>query len=252
MASDGRTATVVLVHGAAHGAWAWERVVQGLRDADVAVVAIDLPGQGDDDGPILDLHGDAQRVSDVLATIDGPVVLVGHSYGGAVITEAGSGSNVERLVFIAAFPLSENETVATAGAGDPRIASLDHSGRPVLQEGFRISEDGTRVRMEPEHGKLCFYNDCSSQDQVWAAARLGDQSFAAFAQSPAVAAWRQIPSYYVVCGNDLTIHPGLQRILAERCAESVEWPTGHSPFLSQPSLAVDLLIDLARRDKATH
>jgi Alpha/beta hydrolase family len=69
------------------------------------------------------------------------------------------------------------------------------------------------------------------------------------AHSETAIAWRPIPSYYVVCANDLTIHPGLQRILAERCTESVEWPTGHSPFLSQPSLVVDLLVDLATRDR---
>jgi pimeloyl-ACP methyl ester carboxylesterase len=227
-------------------------VVQGLHDADVPVVAVDLPGQGNDPDPILDLHGDAQRVRDVLATVDGPVVLVGHSYGGAVITEAGTGSNVERLVFIAAYALTEDETVRTAGSADPRVASLDHSGRPVLREGFRVSEDGTTVRIEPEHAKLCFYSDCSPLDQAWAATRLGDQSLTAFSQSPTVVAWRQIPSYYVVCANDLALHPGLQRILAERGTESVEWPTGHSPFLSQPSLVVDLIGDLAARDTTTH
>ena len=212
------------MHGAAHGAWAWERVIQGLRDADVPVVAVDLPGQGDDPGPILDLHGDAQRVRDVLATVDGPVVLAAHSYGGAVVTEAGTGRMSSGWCSSLPFPSTEDETAGTAGAGDPRLASLDHSGRPVLREGFRVSEDGTTVRVEPEHGKLCFCSDCSPQDQAWAAARLGDQSFTALGQSPTAVAWRQIPSYYVVCANDLAIHPGLQRILAERCTESVEWP----------------------------
>ena len=240
MSVDG-SATVVLVHGAAHGAWAWHKVVAGLQSANLAVLAVDLPGQGDDPGPILDLHGDADRVRGVIDAIDGPIVLVGHSYGGAVITEAGVRPNIVRLVYIAALALAEDETCGSAAVGDPRTAQLDHSDRPVLSDGFRVSDDGTILRFDPEYAAHCFYADCSPEDTAWAVSRLGAQSMRAFGQSPNAVAWRTTSSTYVVCANDLTIHPGLQRILAERCTESIEWPTGHSPFLSHPHLVIDLL-----------
>ncbi len=240
-------ATIVLVHGAAHGAWAWDKVVLGLGAMNVTVVAVDLPGQGDDAGPILDLHGDAGRVRSVVDAVHGPVVLVGHSYGGAVITEAGVRSNVVRLVYIAAMALAEDETCGSAAASDTRTAQLDHSNRPVLSDGFRISDDARIVRMDPEHAARCFYSDCSDEDKAWAVSHLGNQSLQAFGQSPNAVAWQSTPSTYVVCADDLTIHPGLQRILAERCTATIEWPTGHSPFLSHPDLVVDLLARLAAR-----
>jgi pimeloyl-ACP methyl ester carboxylesterase len=237
--------TVVLVHGAAHGAWAWDRVVPGLRAAGLDAVALDLPGQGDDPGPILDLHGDAARVREVVAEIDAPVLLVGHSYGGAVITEAGTLPNVARLVYLAALPLTEEETCGSAAAADPRVAALDHRERPDLAAGFRTSDDHTVVRFDPELAATCFYNDCTPDVTSWAVSRLGEQSLLALRQTPVAVAWRTIPSTYVVCSSDLAIHPGLQRILAERCTESTEWPTGHSPFLSHPDLVVELLTELA-------
>lgn len=81
------TATVVLVHGAWHGAWCWDLVVDQLHQQDVPVVAIDLPGHGVSTEPLTDLHGHGDAVRAALESIDGPVVLVGHSYGGAAITD---------------------------------------------------------------------------------------------------------------------------------------------------------------------
>ena len=75
--------SVVLVHGAWHGAWCWERVVPGLTEQGLTVMALDLPGHGADSGAMADLHGDAARVAEVLDRLDEPAVLVGHSYGGA-------------------------------------------------------------------------------------------------------------------------------------------------------------------------
>ncbi|HYA50846.1 MAG TPA: alpha/beta fold hydrolase, partial [Streptosporangiaceae bacterium] len=89
-APPGGPPAVVLVHDAWHGAWCWEPGIAALAAAGVTALAIDLPGHGDDPGPMRDLHGDAAHVSSVLDSLDGSVVLAGHAYGGAVITEAGS------------------------------------------------------------------------------------------------------------------------------------------------------------------
>jgi hypothetical protein len=90
-----------------------------------------------------------------------------------------------------------------------------------------------------------FYDDCPDDVADWAVARLGPQPMANLTQSPTVVAWRQKPSTYAVCTMDNIVHPELQRILAGRADNSVEWPTGHSPFLSRPDLVVDLLSSMA-------
>src|SRR3954451_20552191 len=95
-------ATLVLVHGAWHGAWCWERVTPLLDRARAPWIAIDLPGHGDDPGPFTDLHGGADRVREVLDCIDGDVVPLGHSYGGTVITDACVQPAVRRCVYLAA------------------------------------------------------------------------------------------------------------------------------------------------------
>jgi pimeloyl-ACP methyl ester carboxylesterase len=239
------TSTVVLVHGAWHGAWCWSRVIAGLAEHGVPAVAVELPGHGQDRGRLGDLYGDAERLRSVLDSTTGPVVLVGHSYGGAVITEAGSHPAVVRLVYLAAFALDVGESCRNAAAVEVESAAISHQGRPDLGAGFVIDADGI-VMLDPEVAEACLYGGCDGDTVAWALARLGPQPLITFRQPVTAAARRSVPSSYVVCANDLCIHPDLQRLLARRCTASTEWPTGHSPFLSHPQLVVELLVDLAR------
>jgi pimeloyl-ACP methyl ester carboxylesterase len=239
-------ASVVLVHGAWHGAWCWDRVVDGLRAAGVPATAVDLPGHGADPGPFGDLHGDAHRARAVLDGIEGPAVLVGHSYGGAVITEAGDHPAVAHLVYLAALPLDAGETCGSAAVSEASAADIDHTGRPSLGAGFVPEPDGT-VTLEPSIAATAFYNDCDQATVSWALARLGPQPLSTMQQAPTAIAWRGRPSTYVVCTDDLAIHPDLQRVLAKRCTTTVEWETSHSPFLSRPDLVTDLLSSVARQ-----
>ena len=98
--------------GTAHGAGSWSS--ERLRSAGASVIAIDLPGHGDDPGPLGDLHADSARLSEVLDDLDSPVLLVGHSYGGAVITEGGVHASVRRLVYLCALAIDGHETCSTA------------------------------------------------------------------------------------------------------------------------------------------
>jgi pimeloyl-ACP methyl ester carboxylesterase len=237
-------ATAVLVHGAWHGAWCWERVVGPLRERGVAVVTLDLPGHGEDHGEESDLHADAARVRSVLDGLDDDVVLLGHSYGGAVITEAGVHPRVTHLVFLCALAVGSSESCITAGAEDPDTARISHEGRVQLASGFVPNEAGTAVTLTREGAIATLYNDCDAEWTEWALARLGPQPLVTFQQSPSAVAWREKPSTYVVCADDQAIHPELQRILARRCTTSVEWPTGHSPFLCRPELVIDLVAGL--------
>ncbi|HTZ08655.1 MAG TPA: alpha/beta hydrolase [Acidimicrobiales bacterium] len=236
---------VVLVHGAWHGAWCWEPVLGGLADAGVPVRVVELPGHGDDPGPLGDLHGDAAAVRRVLDTVGGPVVLVGHSYGGVVVTEAGDHPAVVHLAYLAAFNLDAGESAMGAAAALTQAAAIDHSGRPDALAWLALADDGTST-VDPEGARVLFYQDCPPDLADWAVARLGPQPMVTLTQEPAAVAWRHRPSTYAVCTEDNIVHPDLQRVLARRADRVVEWPTGHSPFLARPDLVVGLLAALAR------
>jgi pimeloyl-ACP methyl ester carboxylesterase len=244
-AAAGGPPAVVLVHGAWQGAWCWERAIAALAAAGIRALAIDLPGHGNDPGPMSDLHGDAARVGAVLDSLDRPVILAGHAYGGAVITEAGSHPAVSHLVYVGAWALDDGETCSNAASEEAVSAGISHAGRPDLAAGFVAGpgSDGT-VTLDPDVARACLYADCDPATAGWAIARLGPQPLVTLHQQPQAVAWRTRPSTYVVCVNDQAIHPVLQRILARRCITAVEWPTGHAPFLSRPDLLTGLLSGL--------
>ena len=214
----------------------------------IPAVAIDLPGHGDDTRALNDLHGDADEVRDALDQFDEPVVLVGHSYGGIVNTEAGVHANVAELVYLAAFNVDDGESAMSAAVRQSLAAGLDHSGRPDAIAQIHVDEDGVST-IRPAGARMLFYNDCSDDVADWAVARLGPHPMANLGQTPDAVAWRHKPSTYAVCTLDNIVHPDLQRMLARRADRVVEWPTGHSPFLSRPDLVVDLLAALSSPDE---
>jgi pimeloyl-ACP methyl ester carboxylesterase len=224
----GDSRTVVLVHGAWHGAWCWEKVIPLLDDAGVSVVAIDLP--------LTSLHDDVDATLAAIDGVGGPVVLCGHSYGGAVITDAGNHPAVEHLVYLTAFAVDEGESAART-ATDENLPSTD------LAEAFEI--DGTSATLKPELVVAGLYHDCDPADAEAARARLRPIDMSCFTTPAGPPAWRDIPSTYVVCTEDQGIHPELQRFMAKRCTTAVEWPTAHSPFVNRPDLVAELLIERA-------
>lgn len=237
------TTSVVLIHGAWHGAWCFERVLTELEQAGIPAIAVDLPGHGDDPGPLSDLHGDSARVREVLDQLDGDCVLLGHSYGGAVITEAGTHPAVKHLVYLCAFALKAEESCIAAAVAESAALDISYDGRPKLADGILGDPDGMS-RVEPGLAAECFYNDCDAESTAWALAQLGPQPLVTLGDSPTAVAWHDCPSTYVVCTDDLAVHPDLQRAMARRCTTAVEWPTSHSPFVSAPERFVSLLSDL--------
>ena len=125
-----------------------------------------------------------------------------------------------------------------------RVAAISHEGRPNLAHAFVIQGDGS-ITLTADGAAECLYNDCDRASIDWALDHLTPQPMVTFTQSPAVAAWRTRPATYVVCDHDQAVHPDLQRLMAERCETTLTWPTDHSPFLSDPTLVVDLLDELA-------
>ncbi len=233
--------TVLLVHGAWHGAWCYAALQSELDRRGVPSLAVDLPGHGASLLPLGDLYGDAQLVADTLATIEGPVVLVGHSYGGAVIGEAATRhpDNVDHLVYLTAFCLDTGEALL------PYNNSLPPAYVP-LGDGIRPSEDGTRSTVDPAVCVAAFYAQCPPGVAEAAIARLCPQPFDTFLQPVTGAPWKTIPSTYVRCTLDGAIPISSQDVMAARCGAVVTLETDHSPFASMPSETADIIAALAR------
>jgi pimeloyl-ACP methyl ester carboxylesterase len=235
-------------------------VVPGLEAAGIPVVAVDLPSAAEGEADAVaaslgDLHDDTAHVTAVLDAITGPVVLVGHSYGGVVITEAGVHPSVARLVYVAAMAVDEGESalqVAVPASAPPPPDGAPGSSAVVgagLGAGLRLSQDRSAMTLAPEVAAAVFYQDCAPADVEWAVARLRAQSRTAIKQAPAAVAWRAKPSTYAVCTEDRTVPLDLQRFLAARCRERIDWPTGHTPMLARPDLVLALLTRLARHPR---
>lgn len=227
--------TVVFVHGAWHGAWCWEQVIPKLGAAGQRSMVVDLPSVS---SPRAGLSDDAACVRDALDALTDDVVLVGHSYGGSVVTEAGLHSNVAHLVYLTAFVLEIGESPATN-----ELRGGDGAG--LLDQAIRIG-DGV-VTLDAELAIPALYHDCEPQVAAAAVNRLRPQSLKALQDTVTVAAWREKPSTYVVCADDRGIVPALQRANAARIGNSIDWPTSHSPFFSRPDLVVDLVVEISAR-----
>jgi len=232
--------TVLLVHGAWHGAWCWSALQAELDRRGVPSLAVDLPGHGASLLPLGDMHGDAQLVADTLARIPGPVVLVGHSYGGVVIGEAATRhpANVDHLVFLTAFCLDVGEALLPYNQTLP-------PAHVVLGDGMRFQSDGT-ITLDPSVCLPAFYAECPPGVARAAIARLCPQPTATFTQAVTGAPWKTIPSTYVRCTLDQAIPITSQDVMAQRCGTVVTLETDHSPFASRVPETAELLERLAR------
>jgi pimeloyl-ACP methyl ester carboxylesterase len=223
------TATLLLVHGAWHGSWAWTPLVEAL--AGVEVRTVDLPSVGNDPGALGDLRADAEAVRAAVAAIDGPLVVVAHSYGGVPVSEAVTAdSGVAHLVYLCAFQLD---------AGQSLLGSAGGVAPPWWEVHAEHIVAGT-----PEQ---VFYNGVSPELTAASVDRLGLQSRASTEQPLTRAAWREIPSTYVVCEEDQAIPVFAQEAMAQRAGTVLRLPAGHSPFLSHPKELADVLRQLAEQ-----
>jgi pimeloyl-ACP methyl ester carboxylesterase len=222
-------ATIVLVHGAWHGSWCWERVVPLLEKRGLAVRTVDLPSVGAAPGSPANLSADAATVEAVLERLSGPVVLCGHSYGGMVISRTAP-KGVTRLIYLCAFMPLEGQSLVTTGGGEGRAA-------PWIQ-----MLDGGLMLPDMARAGEVFYDDCEPEAREWAKSRLRPQTTAIMLEPVSHPAWRSVPSTYIVCATDKAMPPDMQRnLFAPRAGEVVELQAGHSPFLSQPAAVAELL-----------
>jgi pimeloyl-ACP methyl ester carboxylesterase len=238
MTSQPPPATVVLVHGAWHGAWCWAALQHALDDRGIPSLAVDLPGHGASTLPLGDLHGDAQHVCEVLDRIGDRAVLVGHSYGGAVITQAAAErDDVTHLVYLAAFVPTVGESVISLLRSMPEA-------RTLLDAAVRPGPDGTTV-LDPSQAAPALYADCPPGAVTAALSRLSPQPTATVVQPISGSALGRVPSTYVECLRDRAVDPSHQAIMAARCDRTVQFDCDHSPFLSRTEDTAHLLFQLA-------
>ena len=177
--------------------------------------------------------------------VSGPIVLVGHSYGGTVITHAGADPRVKALVYICALGPDETET------------SQSIQGKFPTTEVFQnIDVADGRVWLKPRTGVPCFAGDLSAEEQGFVYATAAPPAATLFAEKHEGVAWRTKPSWYIVGGNDKAVHPELQRFCAKRMgAATVELKSSHVPMLSQPKAVLDVIRNasaaVARAEHAT-
>jgi pimeloyl-ACP methyl ester carboxylesterase len=211
---------VVLVHGAWHGAWCWMDLQPALSVRGLPSVAVELPSTSRTRPLPAGLSDDADAVVEVLASIDAPVLLVAHSYGGLPATEAAVRcDNVAHLVYVAAFRL---------GAGE----SLPSSASPQNSEPTYLPV--------PVGAAQLFYNDLPEDRARELVTRLVPQSSRAFSDKLAHGANEVAAASYVICSNDHVLPPALQEQMATGI-DSVSMPTGHSPFFVDPQRLADII-----------
>ena len=220
---------VVLVHGGFVDGSGWQGVYDALK-ADGYNVAIVQ-------NPTLSLDGDVAAAKWVIDAQDGPVVLVGHSYGGAVITEAGAHPNVATLVYIAAFAPDKGESVNSLIAGFP----ADGPQPPILppRDGFLF--------LDPGKFHASFAADVPAGQAEFMADSQVPWGLDATSTAITNPAWRGKPAWYLVSGNDQMIPTATQRSMAERIgAHTVEVPgASHAVYVSHPNAVADLIMQAA-------
>src|SRR5213593_1237973 len=209
-----------------HGIWAdgssFSKVIPPLQAEGYEVMAaqygLDTP------------EGDVATVKRTLGRVGSPAILVGHSYGGSVITAAGTDERVAGLVYIAALAPDADETSQSQQDKFPRTDVFGH-----------IEVADGRVWLKPS-GITCFAGDLPEQEQklVWATQGVPDADL--FNQKLEGTAWRSKPSWYIVGKNDRTVHPDLQRFVAKRMGATIyEVDSSHVPMLSKPEFVIDVI-----------
>jgi pimeloyl-ACP methyl ester carboxylesterase len=207
---------VVLVHGAWADGSSWAGVVPLLEASGLNVVAVQLP--------LTSLSDDVAATKRAVALQQGPVLLVGHSYGGVVITEAGNDPKVGGLVFVSAFAPDEGESALSLSNANP--SPVGNELRPDTNGFLKLTTKG----IEED-----FAQDLTADQKKVLAATQGPTAGAAFGTPATNPAWKNKPAWFVISGNDRVIAPGLQEKEAERMnAKVITLPTSHVSMLAAP------------------
>ena len=241
----GTKPTIVLVHGAFADASSWAGVIERLQQQGYTVIAPPNPLRG--------VAADSAYTASLLSQIDGPVLLAGHSYGGAVITNAAtSAANVAGLVFVAAFAPDEGETL-----GDAESGSKDSVLNSVLvQYTYPTGNDGetsVEFAINPAQLREAFAADLPEPQTALMAVTQRPIAAAAFSDVSGPPAWRRLPSWAVVATGDKAAGADVVRSMARRAgADIIEVEGSHVIMISQPPAVTDHILTAARAVAGSH
>jgi pimeloyl-ACP methyl ester carboxylesterase len=241
-------ARIVLVHGAFAGAWCWEPVLPGLRAAGHEVEAVDLPGSGEDPTPVSEVSLDAYAdyVCSVLAE-GPPAVLVGHSMGGMVVTQAAARcpEHVAALIYVAAFLPGDGQSLMD-------LVALPEAADDQVQANLVVSGDPPVGTLPPDGARIALYGCCDEDQLAWGVCHLGAQPVAPFAGRVSLGGagaekFAELTRAYITCSQDRAIAPQMQRRMFEAggCDPVIEIDTDHAPWISRTDELVAALDRLA-------
>ena len=214
---------LLLVHGAFHGAWCWNRLRPELERLGIPCETVDLPFTSTED--------DVAAVRRAIDSSDESVTVLGHSFGGAVISAAAAEGGspygaTAALVFLTAFMTAPEQEVDFSGA--PGIADV------------QLGE--VTASIDPIAARSVFYHRCSTEDADWATAHLRTMPTSVLIAPPTSSpAWQLLPSTYIVCTDDRILSRSAQEQMAENADSTIRIDSDHSPFLSCPRTLADVL-----------
>ncbi|ULQ55901.1 alpha/beta fold hydrolase [Flavihumibacter rivuli] len=238
--------TFILLHGSWHSAWNWHKVLPILQSRGHRAIAIDLPGMGRDKTPIQEVRfqDTVEKLCQLIDSIEGKVILVGHSKNGIMISQAAEyrPEKIEKLIYLAAYLVPNGKTQAeyslqdTEGVLKPYVTRYPETGSHTLQ---------------PEIYKEGLYHDCD-EDIVELAKLLLSHEPVESGITPLQLSEERfgtVPRYYIECTEDRAVTPFIQRKMYTElpCKKVYQMPTSHSPFFSRPKELCDILIEIAMK-----
>ncbi|MEU4572589.1 alpha/beta fold hydrolase [Nonomuraea sp. ATR24] len=241
--AEGTRPTVVLVHGAFADASSWDRVTAQLQRRGYPVVAAP--------NPLRTLSGDAAYIASILKGIPGKVILVGHSYGGVVITNAArDADNVKALVYVAAFLPDKGESTETVLDPEKFPGSLLGPATLDQRPYTDAAGEGVDLYIKPASFPAVFAADLPADTARRMAVAQRPFGVGAYTGVSGAPAWKKIPSWVIVSGEDKAIAPAGQRWMAARAkARTIEVKSSHAMSLSHPSVITDVIVDADRRTR---
>ncbi|MAM71571.1 MAG: alpha/beta hydrolase [Gammaproteobacteria bacterium] len=236
--------TYVLVHGAWHGAWCWDRVTAAIEAAGNKVITPDLPGSGKDNTPVEEVSLDAyvKKLSDVLDGLDEKAVLVSHSMSGMVVSQTAElhPEKVSALVYVSGFLPQDGQSLLSLEESNPK---------PSVPPSLIVSDDEVSATIDQEKIIDLFLHDCSEEDQEFALAHIKRQALAPLATPVHLTAehFGSVPRYYIECLSDRAICIEMQRqmIAASPCEKVFSIDSSHSPFFSKRDELVEALLQIS-------
>jgi len=224
--STGPVKNVVLIHGAFADGSSWSKVIPLLQAKGLQVTSVGIP--------LTSFADDVAATKRAIGIQDGPVLLVGHSYGGVVITEAGNDAKVAGLVYVAAFTPDVGQTIPELGAAFPKAPGLEKL--VSMPDGF--------LMISPEGVDTAFAQDLTKEEKAMILAVQPQTSGTLFGAKPTTAAWRSKPNWYIVTSNDKMIVPEHQKSMAKQInAKTTILESSHVPMLSRPKEVAKVIED---------